>query len=166
MIEAAGAREEIVGAGCEGVVSVRTTHKAESVRVKRYHRRSELERGVVGAALIEAGLIELGWADLVSVPVVLGVDLLDLVVVTAPFVRAPTDPLPARLVDARVRARAAIVCAAGVAAGYSTPTVRKIVETRCGPDVAAALTRCWFEGVALKPDSLLCDGERWVLVDL
>jgi hypothetical protein len=158
------AQRERVGVGCEGVVTALTLDDGRRVKVKRFHRRSELERSLVGAALLEACLREQGWGGLVSLPQIVAVDLERLIVVSAPFVDVPPPPWPARLVEARVRARTAVLCAAGLAAALPEVSVREITEASYG-SVAASLTRFWFEGVALNETSLLTDGHRWFLVD-
>jgi len=157
-------RCERVGVGCEGVVTAITLEDGRRMRAKRYHRRSELERSLIGTALLEACLREQGWRELVCLPKVVAVDLERLVVITEPFVEVRPEPWPAWLVDARVRARTAVLCAAGLATALPEASVREVADTSYGP-VATALTRFWFEGVALNATSLLTDGQRWFLVD-
>ncbi len=155
---------EPVGFGCEGAVAAVTLAGGHRLRVKRFQRRSELERSIIGAALLRRCLLEQGWESLVLLPRVVAVDLDRLVVVTTPFVEPPPGSAPDWLIDARSKATTAAYCAGGLAAALTEAAVRRIVGAAYG-DMSPGLTRFWFEGVALNDTSLLTDGRRWILVD-
>lgn len=153
-----------VGLGCEGEVWVSAAPDGTRVRVKRYLRRAELERFVVGAELLRHCLARSGWSRNVVVPTILSLDVCRLTVTSAPFVVTVPGPWSSRLASARARATASVICAAGQAAALGRPEVRALAEQAYGPQ-AGSLSRLWFEGVDLQPDSLLTDGHDWHLVD-
>ncbi len=156
---------EVVGSGCEGTVWAGILADGTPVAVKHYRRRAELERHLVGAALLDAALREQGRTRLVRLPEVVCADLDGLTVVSTPYVREPAGPPGPGWAQSRVRARTAVVCAAGVAAAYPADVVRVLTAARYGPRTAAHLRRHWFEGVALNDAGLRTDGESWFLVD-
>lgn len=131
------------------------------VRVRVFRHGRDLRRYVLRRQALCAALRELGLADRVRLPEILGVDAARMRVVTTGVQgrKCGEDDLARR-----GAALAALASAAGVAAGYDAATVWKLAEgvaRELDLDIRDALPR--EDGV--PPGNLVFDGEFWWAVD-